>query len=266
MAEDKKEPNPEQAGTPPNPPSGPKDEEALSDSASLKANPSTGAPHPPVKKREGGPMPVDASSNPLVKRVAEEIPDSVVDAKQFLGQISIRVQKDRIVHVCKFLKEECEFRFNYLCDLTCVHFPDDNVTPFEIIYNLTSLEHNERVRLKVRVDSESGIESVTALWPAANWMEREVFDLFGVRFKNHPDMRRILLPADWEGHPLRKEYPLTFVENNWTRKHLPEFTDVMEEQREQRRRYGLEVLSTEEERRVREIFRGGRDPMPLDRK
>jgi NADH-quinone oxidoreductase subunit C len=146
-----------------------------------------------------------------------------------------------------------------------VHFPEREDAPFEIIYQLYSLEANERVRLKVALKDGESIESVCSVWPTANWMEREVFDLFGVAFKNHPDLRRILLPEDWEGHPLRKEYPLEFMENDWTAKHLPEFSDVQKEQLAQRRAYGLEMLSTEDERRVREILRGGKEVMPKDK-
>jgi NADH-quinone oxidoreductase subunit C len=158
-----------------------------------------------------------------------------------------------------------ETPFNYLSDVTCVHFPDQKDAPFEIVYNLYSIPGNKRVRLKVNTNAEQGVDSVTGLWPAANWMEREVFDLFGVVFHNHPDLRRLLLPPDWEGHPLRKDVSLEFVENEWTQKHLPEMTDVQREQLEQRRAYGLELLSVPQERAMRDIFRGGKEVMPKDK-
>jgi NADH:ubiquinone oxidoreductase subunit C len=142
--------------------------------------------------------------------------------------------------------------------------PDRKESPFEIVYNLYSIPANERVRLNVAT-TEAGPESVTGVWPAANWMEREVYDLFGVIFKNHPDLRRLLLPPDWEGHPLRKDVSLEFVENEWTRKHLPEMTEVEREQLEQRRAYGLEILSVPQERMMREIFQGGKEVMPKDK-
>ena len=224
-----------------------------------------GAPKAPVKKKEEGPKPADASGHPLVRKLREAFDGAVVEATEFIGQLSIRIERERIVEVCDFLKRDRESRFDFLSDLTCVHFPDRAEAPFEVVYNLYSISANERVRLKVGTDDEVGVRSVTSVWPTANWMEREVFDLFGVPFANHPDLRRILLPPDWEGHPLRKEYPLEFVENNWTAKHLPEFTAVQKEQLEQRRNYGLEILSVPAERRVREIFRGSKEVMPKDK-
>jgi NADH-quinone oxidoreductase subunit C len=144
-----------------------------------------------------------------------------------------------------------------------VHYPDRWDAPFEMVYNLFSISTNERVRLKVRTTET--VESVTGVWPAANWLEREVFDLFGIRFANHPDLRRLLLPPDWEGYPLRKDYPLEFVENAWTEQHLPVMSDVEMEQLQQRRGYGLEILSVPQERLMREIFRGGKEVMPKDK-
>jgi len=223
-----------------------------------------GAPKAPVKKKEEGPKPVDAAGHPLVKKLRDTFGAAVIDASEFLGQLSIRIEPERIVEVCRSLRDDPETPFNYLSDLTCAHYPDQRAAPFEVIYNLYSISANERVRLKVAVNGE-GVDSVTGLWPAADWPEREVYDLFGVVFRGHPDLRRILLPPDWEGHPLRKDYPLEFVENRWTENHLPEFTDVQKEQLDQRRAYGLEMLSIPQEREVRELFKSGKEVMPKDK-
>lgn len=235
---------------------------AARDEAQKAATP--GAPKAPVKKKEEGPKPVDAAGHPLVKKLRAKFDGAVIEASEFLGQLSIAIEPARIVEVCDFLKSDDDTPFNYLSDLTCVHYPDHREAPFEVIYNLYSISANERVRLQVSVNGE-GVDSVTGVWPSADWPEREVYDLFGVKFRNHPDLRRILLPPDWEGHPLRKDYPLEFVENRWTENHLPEFTDVQKEQLEQRRAYGLEILSVPQEREVRELFRSGKDVMPKDK-
>ncbi len=238
--------------------------ETLSDKAASDPSTPTAAPKAPVKKKEGGPKPVDASNRPLVERLRAKFDSAVVEAVEFIGQLSIRIDGLRIVDVCDFLKRDEHTPFNYLSDLTCVHIPDRAEAPFEIVYNLYSIPANERVRLNVAT-TEEGVESVTSVWPAANWMEREVFDLFGVKFKNHPDLRRILLPPDWEGHPLRKDVALEFGENEWTKKHLPEMTQVQLEQLEQRRAYGLELLSVPQERMMREILQQGKEVMPKDK-
>jgi NADH-quinone oxidoreductase subunit C len=221
-------------------------------------------PKPPVKKKDEGPKPTDASNHPLVKKLKEKLDTAVVEATEFLGQLSVLVERARIVEVCIALRDDRETPFNYLSDLTCVHYPDDRSTPFEVVYNLYSISKNERVRLRVATN-DAGVDSVTGVWPSADWLEREVYDLFGIVFHNHPDLRRILLPPDWDGHPLRKDYPLEFVENRWTENHLPEFSDVQHEQVEQRRTYGLEMLSVPQEREVRKLFRSGKEVMPKDK-
>lgn len=226
---------------------------------------SPGAPRPPVKKKEEGPKPTDASNHQLVQKLKSHFNGAVLEATEFLGQLSVRVDPARVVDLCDFLRREPEAAFNYLSDLTCVHYPMRSDGPMEMVYNLYSISRNERVRLKASISENAEIESVTGVWPSANWMEREVYDLFGVKFRNHPDLRRILLPPDWEGHPLRKDYPLEFVENHWTEKHLPEMTDVQREQLDQRRAYGLEFLSVPEERMMRDIFQGGKEVMPKDK-
>jgi len=234
---------------------------AVKDSLATDAA-AAGAPKPPVKKKDEGPKPTDAADHPLVKKLKAEFGDVVGDAVEFIGQLSVNVDAARIVEICDFLKSDPDTSFNYLSDLTCVHWPR-TPAPFEMVYNLFSIDANERVRLKARI--KESVDSVTGVWPSANWLEREVFDLFGVRFNNHPDLRRLLLPPDWEGYPLRKDYPLEFVENAWTERHLPEMTDVQKEQLHQRRAYGLEILSVPQERMMREIFIGGKEVMPKDK-
>lgn len=230
---------------------------------SLETPAAAGTPKPPVKKKDEGPKPTDASGHPLVKKLKAQFGEAIGEASEFIGQLSVQVDAGGIVEICDFLKNDGEVSFNYLSDLTCVHYPDRRQTPFEIVYNLFSIENNERVRLKAV--AKDSIETVTGVWPAANWMEREVFDLFGVTFTNHPDLRRLLLPPDWEGYPLRKDYPLEFVENAWTENHLPVMTEVEMEQLQQRRAYGLELLSVPQERIMRDLFRGGKDVMPKDK-
>ena len=226
--------------------------------------PPEGAPRPPVKKKDEGPKPTDASSHPLVKKLKGKFGEAIGAASEFVGQLSVSIAGEAIVSVCDFLRTDEETLFDYLSDLTCVHYPTRKEAPFDVVYNLYSISGNERVRLKVQT-TEKGVDSVTGVWPAANWLEREVFDLFGVYFNGHPDLRRILLPPDWEGYPLRKDYPLEFVENAWTEKHLPEMNEVQMEQVHQRRAYGLEILSVPQERVMREIFRGGKEVMTKDK-
>ena len=140
-------------------------------------------------------------------KAARLVEDSVRNAKLDRGEITLEIAPGNIVDVCRRLKHEGGFI--RLSDLTAVdRFPEE--PRFEIIYHLHSLEHNERLRLRCRISGTGpAIDSVTEVWRSANWYEREVFDLFGVTFHNHPELDRILLPADWEGHPLRKDYPIT---------------------------------------------------------
>lgn len=233
--------------------------------AKAAATAAPAAPKAPVKKKEEGPKPVDASGHPLVAKLKGKLNGGVLESFEFLGQLSVRIERSQLVGACEFLRSDPESAFNYLTDVTCVHLPDRLEAPFDVIYNLYSIPQNERVRLRVATTAAAGVESICGVWPAANWMEREVYDLFGINFQNHPDLRRILLPPDWEGHPMRKDYPLEFVENAWTANHLPEMTDVQREQLEQRRGYGLEILSVPQERMMREIFQGDKEVMPKDK-
>ena len=132
---------------------------------------------------------------------------AVISGKFDRGELTLEIARDKIVSVCGFLKYDRGFV--RLSTITGVDwYPDE--PRFEVVYHLHSMDRNERVRLKCRLHgSDAEIDSVTEVWRAANWYERETFDLFGIRFRNHPDLRRIMLPDDWEGHPLRKDYSVT---------------------------------------------------------
>jgi NADH-quinone oxidoreductase subunit C len=126
----------------------------------------------------------------------------------FRGDTTVKIGKEALLDVGRFLKEDPELAFDFLSMVSAVdYFPRE--PRFEMMYHLYSLQHHSRICLKVALSSEDAVvESVTSLWPTANWHEREAFDLMGIHFQNHPDLRRILMPDDWEGHPLRKDYPL----------------------------------------------------------
>jgi NADH-quinone oxidoreductase subunit C len=132
--------------------------------------------------------------------------DAVKSAVYDRDELSIYVAREFLRDACRQLKLHAEF--NFLSDLTCADF-HPREPRFEMAYHLLSIPRKERVRLKVKLDGDDAvIESITSLWPAANFFERELFDLFGIRFLGHPYLRRIMLPEDWEGHPLRKDYPV----------------------------------------------------------
>jgi NADH-quinone oxidoreductase subunit C len=147
-------------------------------------------------------------NHPAVAKLLAWSPASVQHAKFDRDEMSIYVERSLIRDACMLLRDDPDCLFNYLADVTCVDwFPSE--PRFEVVYHLLSISKKERVRLKVRLDGSSpALDSVTQTWPSANYFEREVFDLFGVRFAGHPYLRRLLMPEDWEGHPLRKDYPV----------------------------------------------------------
>ncbi len=148
----------------------------------------------------------DLEQNPIVGKLLAWDPRGVAETQAFRGELTLVVPREYLRPAAEFLCGDAELQFTFLSDITGVdRFP---VEPrFELNYHLVSLARRERLRLKVRMNgSDAVVESVTSVWPGANWHEREIFDLFGVRFEGHPDLRRILMPEDWEGHPLRKDY------------------------------------------------------------
>ncbi len=150
----------------------------------------------------------DHDQNPIVRELRAWEPQAVAEICTFQGELTIVVPREHLRRAAEFLRSDPEFQFTFLSDITGVdRFPME--PRFELNYHLLSLGRREKLRLKVRIaGSDPVIESVIQVWPAADWHEREVFDLFGVRFEGHPDLRRILMPEDWEGHPLRKDYPV----------------------------------------------------------
>ena len=147
-------------------------------------------------------------SHPALARLLEWNAAAVKAAKFDREELTVWIDKQLIRDACAILRDYSGCPFNYLCDLTAVDwYPSE--PRFEVVYHLLSISQKERVRLKARLDGSSPvIESVTSVWPSANFYEREVFDLFGVRFTGHPNLQRLMMPDNWEGHPLRKDYPV----------------------------------------------------------
>ena len=117
------------------------------------------------------------------------------------------VKKAKIIDILSFLKSERGFEYSFLSDLTATDESPESLR-FHVVYNLYAIDHGMRIRLKVRLAEGEEVDTATVVWPAANWLEREVWDMFGVKFTGHPDLRRILMDGRWEGFPLRKDYPL----------------------------------------------------------
>ena len=150
---------------------------------------------------------VDPEENIAVQKLRAAMPDVIEEVSSFRDQVSIRVFKDRIVEACMFLRDTPGLEFDFLTDLTAVDYPS-RPKRFDVVLHLYSMTQNHMVRVKAGVGENETIPSVWPVWKTANWQERECFDMFGVVFTGHPDLRRILLPEDWEGFPLRKDYPL----------------------------------------------------------
>ncbi|HWP99274.1 MAG TPA: NADH-quinone oxidoreductase subunit C [Vicinamibacterales bacterium] len=153
------------------------------------------------------PPPADLAPPPFVAALQAALPGAVERLSYWVGDWTIILPVERLLDVARWLRDAPEARFDYLSDVTASDWPV-RAKRFDVIYCLYSTRHRHRVRLKVRAGEAEPVPSVTGIWPAANWLEREVYDLFGVRFAGHPDLRRILMPEEWQGHPQRKDYPL----------------------------------------------------------
>ena len=148
--------------------------------------------------------------NDLHVRLKEKFGSSVLEIHELHGDETAVIVRESLLEIARFLKEDPRFEMNVLMDLTAVDGLAMKWQPrFEMVYHFYSLKHNHRLRIKVRVaENDAVVSSLTGLWPIANWFEREVWDMFGIRFEGHPDLKRILMYEEFTGHPLRKDYPV----------------------------------------------------------
>ena len=165
------------------------------------------APAPPPGPPDQAP-PADLPVPAYVAALQSGVAGAVEQVSYWVGDWTVIVRAARFADVCAFLRDTPGCQFDYLSDLTAVDWPARAEKRFDVVASLYSTKLRHRVRVKARVAEGEAVPSVTGVWPAANWLEREVYDMFGVTFAGHPDLRRILMPLDWQGHPQRKDYPL----------------------------------------------------------
>ncbi len=208
MADDPREDKKKEEGTPQTP------AKPAAESPKVESKAPAAPPAPP--KTPAGPAPEPWTSE-LTTSLRERFPEVSIEALSYLGQNFLVLPPKSFLSVAGYLKSESGF--DMLVDLTAVDYPKREKR-FEVIYQLYSFPRNERLRLKISLGEEESVESAVPLWSAADWLEREVFDMFGIRFANHPYLKRILLPEEWQGHPLRKDYGLTQQDVKWVQENL----------------------------------------------
>lgn len=167
----------------------------------------------------------------IIEKIRARFPDDILKTEEYRGQSSVSLKKERILAICRFLHDEPDLSMDLLKDVCGVDYLGKRNVRFEVVYHLYSIQHNHLLRVKVPVsEMECSIDSVTSVWRGADWHERECFDMYGIKFRGHPDLRRILLPEDWKGHPQRKDYPVQGPEEEW-----PGFTAVLKKAEEFKR-------------------------------
>lgn len=177
------------------------------------------APPKPPAAAAKAPVKPDPWSSPLLDELQKRFPGGISEAVIFRKMPSLTVAKDALVAMCEFLKSEEGGGYTLLTDETAVDYPKRE-RRFEVVYHLYSFQRNDRLRLKVLAAEGEKVPSVVSVWPTANWLEREIYDMFGVPFEGHPDLRRILLPDEWVGHPLRKDQDILKQDEAWVKTNL----------------------------------------------
>jgi NADH-quinone oxidoreductase subunit C len=142
-------------------------------------------------------------------RLRDRFDESIIEVSRFRGELTFNIKRESLIDVLVFLREDSALKYTFLTDLTATDWPARDER-HEVVYLLYSFESHSYVRVKVRLKEGTRVPTASELWDVAGWFEREVYDLFGVEFEGHPDMTRILTPEGFEGHPLRKDYPLTY--------------------------------------------------------
>jgi len=183
--------------------------------AAAAATPATAPPKPAAPAKPVGPVPMPWSS-PMVEKYKRQY-GSGLDAQTYLGQNYFSVDRSLIPNILKLLRDEEQF--DYCVDVTAVHYPKRE-NQFDVVWILYSFPRNERVRVKTQIADGESLPSAVPIWATANWLEREVFDMFGIKFDGHPDLKRILLPDGWKGFPLRKDYGILQQDQEWVQINL----------------------------------------------
>jgi NADH-quinone oxidoreductase subunit C len=149
------------------------------------------------------------SEKKIIERIKKQYAYAVIDSHHFRGDQTVTVKKNCGGEFFQFLRDDSELAFNFLMDITAVDYLSKKNERFEVVYHFYSLKHNHRLRVKIPVSAEDcNAYSITPYWKTANWYEREIWDMYGIKFRNHPNLRRILLYEEFKGHPLRKDYPI----------------------------------------------------------
>jgi len=215
MPEEQKPEGVQGAGPAPNEPPQPAAEAAPA--AAPPAAPKPAAPPKPAPKPPAPPPPPPDWEGELPTALKAEYGDKVTEFIAYQGQPSFVAAVDAAHEVAETLRDI--HGFDYLIDVTAVHWPKRDEA-FDVIYVLYSFVRNERIRMKIRIKDGQKPDSVVDLYVTANWLEREAYDMFGVEFAGHPDLRRILMPDEWTGHPLRKDYGILEMDNRWVQENL----------------------------------------------
>jgi NADH-quinone oxidoreductase subunit C len=172
------------------------------------------APAAPVKPAGPAPIPWDS---PMVATLQGQYGSGIREAVSYLGQNYMIVEASVVSEVLQILRDREQF--DYCVDVTAVHYPERE-KQIDLIWILYSFARNERIRVKTMIADGESVPSAVSIWATANWLEREVFDMFGIRFDGHPDLKRILLPDGWKGHPLRKDYGIIQQDQEWVQANL----------------------------------------------